>query len=108
MSALDNKRISELIESYSHKEQSKYKRRFGVSSKKLNSNKSIDWSAEQAKNAAKNKISDVSRTSIFRSSGSNLEEKRSLPKSKYNHYDSHKKVKHKNSQLQFYEERDSK
>lgn len=107
LSALDNKRISELIESYAHKEQRKYKRRFGVSSKKLHSNKSIDWSSEQAKNAARNKLSDVSRTSIFRSSGSNLEEKRSLPKSKYNHYDSHKKVRHNQSQLQCYEERDS-
>jgi hypothetical protein len=70
-----DKRISEFIECASQKEHQKYKRRFGVSSKAVNSNKSIDWYSIQAKNLAeKHKYSDIaSRTSIFRSSGSNFE-----------------------------------
>lgn len=100
-----DKRISEFIECSSQKEHQKYKRRFGVSSKAVNSNKSIDWYSIQAKNLAeKHKYSDlVSRTSIFRSSGSNFEEKKSVSKSKYNqHFESHKRVKLNKAQNQCY------
>jgi hypothetical protein len=61
------------------------------------------------KNASlKKKHSDViSRTSIFRSSGSNFEEKKSNMRSKYNqNYESHKRMKLNKSQIHGFNERD--